>query len=175
MRRRMMVRVSVVAIAAMTPALTTTFGANAAQPTGKAGLHRLAVPAGLKYVPAMARNDHRQVGVIFTLKGATVGAQIADARAPGHPLSSTARSALRKQVAQGQQSTLAHVRSVGGKVDYTYQDAYNGIAAHVPASSLGALAADPYVASVHVTHPLSLNDVSVNKSVGAPAAWNNKT
>src|SRR3954449_11286255 len=119
MRRRMMVRVSVVAIAAMTPALTTTFGANAAQPTGKAALHRLPVPAGLKYVPAMARDDHRQVGVIFTLKGATVGAQMADARAHGHSLSSSARSALRKQLAQGQQSTLTHVRSVGGKMTPT--------------------------------------------------------
>src|SRR5947209_313842 len=173
MQRRILMRVSLVAIAAMTPALTTTIGVNAAQPTGKAaGLNRLSIPAGLKYVPAMARNDHRQVGVIFTLKGSSVGAQVADARAHGRSLSSSDRSALRKQVASSQQSTVAHVRSVGGTVDYTYQDAYNGFAAKVPASSLGALAADPDVAAVHVTHTLSLNDVSGNQYVGAPAAWN---
>jgi subtilisin family serine protease len=118
------------------------------------------------------RGKQGTVGVMIELSGLPTTQAFAQAQAAGQPAQaiSVAKAQL-AQVDQAQQRLLAPLASLGANVLYRTQRVYNGIAAHVDAGKLDALAALPGVKAIH---PLIRHYPDLKSSVpliGAPQLW----
>jgi minor extracellular serine protease Vpr len=122
------------------------------------------------FTPASLASD-RTVGVILKLKGESVGQQRADALKQGKDLSKDQRAAIRDQLKQDQGPVADGIARLGGQVFEQYQDAYNGLAARVPLSSLPALQALPGVVAVQPDQTVTLDNTAGVQYIGGNQVW----
>ncbi|HEX5688599.1 MAG TPA: hypothetical protein VFX76_01270, partial [Roseiflexaceae bacterium] len=113
-----------------------------------------------------------RVGVMIELESTPTAQAFASAQAAGPSIQAVrAAETQLAQVDQEQQRLLAPLAGLGATTLYRTQRVYNGIAARVDASQLGALAGLPGVKAVH---PLIRYERDLQSSVpliGAPELW----
>ena len=97
---------------------------------------------------------------------------VADAKA-GRNLSPDQKKQIKDQLKQKQGPVADRVRGLGGKVEASYQSAYNGIRVSIPQNELAQLKSIPNVIGVHVLRPISIgpNNIHGVPLIGAPQVW----
>ncbi|MBA3364717.1 MAG: S8 family serine peptidase [Actinobacteria bacterium] len=127
-------------------------------------------PATTIFRPGALEGD-REVRVIVQISGTSVGAEMADARAEGRTLTRAQRRSIRASLKARQQPVEETIRDLGGEVLGSYQDAYNGLSAVIPAGELGALADTPGVVRVHPVRIFEADNTPGAQYVEAPSTW----
>src|SRR5829696_2503681 len=122
------------------------------------------------FQPASLRTGAK-AKVILELKGAPVAAVEAEARRQGKELSKAEKAAIRDQLSAGQSGVEAAIRDLGGQVQFTYHETYNGIAAVVPAAAAGQLASLPGVVAVQSQRIVTRDNVPGVQYIRGNAAW----
>ena len=113
----------------------------------------------------------RPARVVLELRGEPVTKVEAEAQRQGKSLSKAEKAAVRDRLAAGQQGVEAAIRDLGGRVEFTYQDAYNGIAATVPAAAVAQLSSLPDVVSVRLQRTVKRDNVPGVQYIRGNAAW----
>jgi subtilisin family serine protease len=116
-------------------------------------------------VPSL-QND--QVTVMLQLRGAPV--TVVEAAHGGH-LSKSRQQAIRGSLRALQAPVAREARSLGGKVEHSFQLVYNGIQVRVAANRIPALQRIPGVIAVRVLHPMKPDNTHGVPLVGGPAVW----
>lgn len=107
------------------------------------------------------------VSVILQLEGAPVAQRDADTAAE--------KRAVRESLADRQEAVAAQVAALGGSVTHRYQDAFNGIAAVIPAAKLDALRAIEGVKRVSVSRTFRPDNAATAQFMNVPTVWNGAT
>ncbi|HTS15840.1 MAG TPA: S8 family serine peptidase, partial [Candidatus Sulfotelmatobacter sp.] len=144
-----------------TPAPTT------ARPTIKP----VALPDGQKVdtkVLAAMRDPNKQVMVIVQLAGDPVAVREANA---GRTFSAAEKASIRTSLKAPQAALTTRIKSLGGRIVGTMQDAYDGIQILVKASQITKIAALPGVLKVHAVTTYQRDNTKAVPYVQAPAAW----
>jgi len=169
-------RLSIAAAALVAVAASLVFGTTAAtaeesESTRFEAIDLSSLEGPLKeFRPALARGAD-QLRVIFELSGDSVGEAMAQARANGKTLTQAQREAIRARLEAKQGTLVQRIRALDGKLLAEYQDAYNGVAAIVPAKALAALASTRGVLDVHATRIFQADNLSGVAYLEAPTAW----
>jgi subtilisin family serine protease len=123
------------------------------------------------FKPAVLASD-RKATVIVQFSGASVGQRQAEARKQGKTLSKAERAAIRADLAGRQQGVAGKIRDLGGQVLFSYQDAYNGLAARVALKDLATVSSLPGVTAVYPSRVVKRNNLAGIPYIGADTAWN---
>jgi minor extracellular serine protease Vpr len=113
----------------------------------------------------------RLLDVMVELSDQPVAALTADAQDKGTAVTPTDKSTWRSQIKSNQTKVVDQVHKSGGLVVSQLQDAYNGVHAHVSASSVASLAALPGVVGIHLVPTYKPALTESVPFVGAPQAW----
>jgi minor extracellular serine protease Vpr len=166
--RRVLIGVAVLVALAVVGTTAAAGSDNGGRPVG---FERL--PAAFNYagfVPAMAR-EAGDAKLIIKLNGAPVAKADAQARQQGKQLTKAEKEAIRQQLRSEQSGIEAAVRDLGGKVEFAYQDAYNGVAVTVPLSAVGQLASRSDVESVQPQRIVERDNVAGVQFIRGNEAW----
>ena len=137
-------------------------------PSGFARLEGAVNYSGFK--PASLRSG-QPAKVILELKGEPVAKAEAEARKQGKELSKAEKAAIRDDLSSRQNGVASVIGDVGGRVQFTYQEAYNGIAAVVPAAAVSRLSSLPDVVSVRAQRIVKRDNVPGVQYIRGNAAW----
>ncbi len=177
MRRRALAVVAVTffMLTALLPvgvfAKSSSSPASSSPSSARPALKRVTLQDGQKIdtkVLAAMRDPNKQVMVIVQLKGDPVAVREATA---GRTFSAAEKTSIRTSLKAPQAALAARIKSVGGRVIGTMQDAYNGIQVFIKASQVSKLAALPGVVKVHAVTTYTRDNVNAIPYVQAPAAW----
>jgi minor extracellular serine protease Vpr len=122
------------------------------------------------WTPAI-RNLDRKVTAIVKLSGQSVGEAQAEARKQGKTLSKADKARLREELKGRQNAMVQSLKRKGAEVLFTYQDAYNGVAARISLSQVAELQNAAGVESVHVARTIERDNTQSAQYIGAPDAW----
>ncbi|HYM83422.1 MAG TPA: S8 family serine peptidase [Candidatus Dormibacteraeota bacterium] len=141
----------------------------AGQPASR--FERIAVAGQTAHVKPALLDTSRQVDVMFELSGTPVAVQDAQAKSAGRRLAAAEKASLRASIKAAQSGLVASIRRAGGTVIGQLADAYNGVHARVPLSSLAALSATPGVAAVHGVQTFTRDNGAAVPYIGSSVAW----
>jgi len=158
----------VIGVVAVTAAASTSLANTAASspPTGAHRFHRVTHQSVTD--ANVAGLSNKAVTVMVQTSGDAI--TVAQAKSD-HKLSKSEKAAIRSNLEKRQAGVEKQVRSHGGKVGASYQNAYNGFKVTIAAKKVPALTRIPGVVAVHKLTPKSFNNIHGVPLIGAPTAW----
>ncbi len=156
--------VGVFAKSSTTPASSST---SSARPAFQRATLQDGQKIDTKVLTAM-RDPNKQVMVIVQLKGDPVAVREASA---GRTFSTAEKTSVRNALKAPQAALASRIKSLGGRIVGTMQDAYNGIQLSIKASQVSKLAALPGVVKVHAVTTYTRDNVNAIPYTQVPAAW----
>ncbi len=110
----------------------------------------------------------KQTTVVVQLSGDPV--TVVDANS-ATPLSKSQRNARKDALRQAQAPVESRIRSLGGKVLATYQQAYNGVKVQIAQNKVDSLRSIPNVIGVHKLQTFKPDNIHGVPLIGAPQVW----
>ncbi|MFL6173674.1 MAG: S8 family serine peptidase [Marmoricola sp.] len=158
----------VVGVIAATAAASTSLATTAAS-SPPTGAHRFDRVAHQKVTDANVFGlSNKPVTVMVQTSGDAI--TVAQSKAD-HKLSKSEKASIRKRLESRQAGVEKQVRSKGGKVGASYQNAYNGFKVTIASKKVAQLTQISGVVSVHKLTPKKISNIHGVPLIGAPTAW----